>query len=54
MTTAPRASRSAFRMTISDDDDIVTVLIAEPDESLRDSLNQAAAICPKAAITIEG
>jgi ferredoxin len=40
---------------LSDDDDKVRVLIAETDdESLRESLNRAAALCPKAAITIEG
>lgn len=39
---------------MDDDDDVVTILIAEPDESLRDKVNQAAEICPKAAIKIEG
>jgi ferredoxin len=38
---------------LTDDDDVVRVLIEEPDESLRDSLNRAALACPKAAIKIE-
>jgi ferredoxin len=38
---------------LADDDDVVRVLIEEPDESLRDSLNRAALACPKAAIKIE-
>lgn len=38
---------------LSDEDDVVTVLVERPDESLRDSIEHAAAICPKAAITIE-
>jgi ferredoxin len=38
---------------LDDDDDVVTVLNQEPDESLRASLNKAAQVCPKAAITIE-
>ena len=39
---------------LNDDDDKVTVLVEEPDESLRDRVNRAALVCPKAAITIEG
>lgn len=39
---------------LDDDDDAVRVLQDEPDDSLRESLNKAAAICPKAAITITG
>ena len=39
---------------LDDDDDVVTVLVEEPDESLRDELVRAAQACPKAAITIEG
>jgi ferredoxin len=39
---------------LGDDDDVIQVLIEEPDESLRESLEKAAAICPKAAIKIEG
>jgi ferredoxin len=39
---------------LSDEDDVVTVLIDEPDESLRESVMRAADICPKAAITIKG
>jgi ferredoxin len=38
---------------LDDDDDVVTVLEEEPDESLRESLNRAVQVCPKAAITIE-
>jgi ferredoxin len=38
---------------LTDDDDVVKVLIEEPDESLRDSLTRAALACPKAAIKIE-
>ena len=39
---------------LSDDDDLVRVLVEEPAESLRASLERAALLCPKAAITIEG
>ena len=39
---------------LSDDDDKVRVLIEEPDESLREQLQRASVVCPKAAITIEG
>jgi ferredoxin len=39
---------------LSDDDDVVTVLVKEPAEPLRQSLERAAVMCPKAAITIEG
>jgi ferredoxin len=39
---------------LSDDDDVVTVLNDEPDESLREKVIRAADICPKAAITISG
>jgi ferredoxin len=38
---------------LNDDDDLVTVLVEEPEESLRASLDRAALLCPKAAITIE-
>ena len=38
---------------LDDDDDKVRVLVEEPDESLREQLNRAVLICPKAAITIE-
>jgi ferredoxin len=38
---------------LGDDDDVVRVLIEEPDESLREKLHKAALVCPKAAITIE-
>jgi len=39
---------------LDDEDDVVTVLVAEPDESLRESVQRAAVACPKAAIRIEG
>jgi ferredoxin len=39
---------------LSDDDDKVRVLIEEPDESLREQVQRASVVCPKAAITIEG
>jgi ferredoxin len=39
---------------LEDTDDIVRVLIEEPDEMLRLKLKKAAQGCPKAAITIEG
>lgn len=39
---------------LSDEDDTVTVLDDQPDESLRESINAAVAACPKAAITVEG
>ena len=39
---------------LDDDDDVVQVLVSEPDDSLRDKLDKAAQLCPKAAITIEG
>ena len=38
---------------LSDDDDKVRVLVEEPDESLREQVQRAAVVCPKAAITIE-
>ena len=39
---------------LGDDDDTATVLVPSPDESLRAAVNQAAAVCPKAAISVEG
>ena len=36
------------------DDDFLYVLVDEPDESLRPKVVEAAARCPKGAITIEG
>ena len=39
---------------LDDTDDVVRILIEEPDESLREKVEKAALICPKAAITIEG
>lgn len=38
---------------LGDDDDIVTVLVSTPDESLRGAVERAAGVCPKAAIRIE-
>jgi len=46
-----RACPEVFRL--DDDDDVVTVLVKEPDESLRESVRRAARVCPKAAIRIE-
>ena len=39
---------------LEDTDDQVRVLDSEPDESLREQVVRAAAVCPKAAITVEG
>lgn len=39
---------------LEDDDDIVRVLVDEPDDSLRAKVDKAARACPKAAITVEG
>ena len=36
------------------DDDFLYVLQDEPDESLRDKVNEAIARCPKQAISVEG
>ena len=38
---------------LDDDDDKVRVLVEEPGESLREQLQRAVLVCPKAAITIE-
>ena len=38
---------------LDDDDDKVRVLVAAPDESLREQVQRAALVYPKAAITIE-
>jgi ferredoxin len=38
---------------LDDDDDKVRVLVSEPDESLREKLQRAVVVCPKAAITVE-
>jgi ferredoxin len=38
---------------LNDDDDVVRLLKDEADESLREKLERAVRICPKAAITIE-
>lgn len=37
-----------------DDSDNLNVLIEEPDESLREKVEQAAAVCPVMAIKVEG
>jgi ferredoxin len=39
---------------LDDDDDVVTLLQEEPDETLRESVERAARMCPKAAITVDG
>ena len=39
---------------LEDTDDVVRVLVEEPEESLRPSLERAVQVCPKAAIKIEG
>lgn len=38
---------------LDDDDDIVRVVVEEPEESLREKLQKAALSCPKAAISVE-
>ncbi len=38
---------------LDDDDNVVTLLTAEPDEALRGQVEQAALDCPVAAIRIE-
>jgi ferredoxin len=38
---------------LDDEDDIVRIIDPEPDERLRESVQRAAEICPKAAITIQ-
>ena len=38
---------------LDDSDDKVRVLVREPDESLREKLDRAVLVCPKAAIVIE-
>jgi ferredoxin len=38
---------------LDDHDDVVRVLVGEPDDSLRGQLERAAMVCPKAAITVE-
>ena len=39
---------------LRDDDDVVTVLNAEPGEELRDKAEMSVRVCPVAAISIEG
>jgi ferredoxin len=39
---------------LGDEDDVVTVLDAEPGEELREKVVHAVRVCPKAAITVEG
>lgn len=39
---------------LDDTDDVARILIEEPDESLGKKVENAARVCPKAAITIEG
>jgi ferredoxin len=38
---------------LDDEDDIVRLLQAQPDESLREKVERAVRLCPKAAITID-
>jgi ferredoxin len=38
---------------LDDDDDTVTVLVEEPDASLRPGIERAAQMCPKAAISVQ-
>lgn len=40
--------------SLGDEDDEVTLLTDEPDESLREAVTRAEGLCPKAAITVEG
>jgi ferredoxin len=39
--------------SLEDDKDVVTVLVKEPDDPLRERVERAAFRCPKAAITVE-
>jgi ferredoxin len=39
---------------LRDEDEVVTVLIESPGESLHDEVEQAVASCPKTAISLEG
>jgi ferredoxin len=39
---------------LRDEDDVVTLLVENPDESLRGEVDQALATCPKTAIGLEG
>ena len=39
---------------LEDDADTVTVLVSEPPESMRKQVQEAARVCPAAAITVEG
>ena len=39
---------------LGEEDDHVTLLVEEPDESLREQVNRAVGACPKAAISVEG
>jgi ferredoxin len=39
---------------LGDDDEVVTVLLEEPGEELRDRVQAAADACPMAAIRVEG
>ena len=38
---------------LDDTDDVVRILVERPDESLRENLEKAVRMCPKAAITVE-
>jgi ferredoxin len=39
--------------SLGDEDDLVTILIEDPEESLRDEITEAVARCPKTALTLE-
>jgi ferredoxin len=39
---------------LRDSDEVVTILIESPDESLRDQVSQAVDACPKTAISLAG
>ncbi|MTD54756.1 ferredoxin [Amycolatopsis pithecellobii] len=40
--------------TLPDDSETVELLVAEPDEALREKVTRAAALCPVAALIVEG
>ena len=39
---------------LADEDDLVTILIENPEESLHEEVAQAVASCPKTALALEG
>lgn len=40
--------------SLSDEDDLVTILLENPEESLREAIDQAVAGCPKTALALAG